>query len=129
MQVCDVMMPEISYADNIIVGVIHKTKWFWYVSEKELWFMDLVKFSQAFVNKGHNADMTNFSERFNIPVINEETVEQFLAEIEQYHTDVTTLSIIFLDHLPASTWDDVIEMCPSLLIDFDHKKLLSLFPE
>jgi hypothetical protein len=123
------MIPEIRYADKIIVGVVYKAKWFWYVSEKEFWFMDLVKLNQAFLKRGYTTDMTDFSARFNIPIVNEETVEQFLVAMAPYQTDVTTLSIIFVNYLPAKSWDDIIEMCPSLLLDFDRKKLWSLFPE
>src|SRR5205807_1298043 len=52
-----------------------------------------------------------------------------LSEMNRYRVDKNTLEELLLDKTPISSWDDVAELCPSLLIDFDRKRLMSLFPE
>ena len=37
------MVLEPLYAENIIVGVIYNKKFKWYVTDKELWFLDYNK--------------------------------------------------------------------------------------
>ena len=119
----------LEYAVDIIVGVIFQSQWSWYVSEKEFWFMDLSKFRQAFINRGYSELTPNYSWRFNIPSLNENTAEQFFNSMEKYHIDTTTLSELILAKPFTNCWDDISELCPSLLLNFERKSLKSLFPE
>ncbi len=48
-------MLEPIYAENVIVGVIHKKQFQWYVTDRELWYLDYVKFAQAFESEGDSA--------------------------------------------------------------------------
>ena len=123
------MLLEPQYAQNIIVGVIFQGEWQWYVTDKELWFLDLVKLSNAFKSKGYDMDDDN-SERFGIRFLNEQTAELFLSHIQEYKVEVDDLRQKVLETCSSSEkCDCILDMCPVLHIDFDNRILFSMYPE
>lgn len=124
------MSLKIEYAVDVIAGVLLRGDWGWYVSDKALWVMDQVKYRQAFVDAGYEpAPVDVGSDRFHIPVLNEETAERFLAEMRPHRVDKAALSEELLRRQPASSSDDIIDLCPSLFVNFDGKVFKSLYPE
>lgn len=134
------MPEEIIYARNVIVAVRRHNQWYWYISDKELWVLDLVKLAKAFDTHFTSAP-TSFSGRFSIPVVNEVTAEQFLAHMAPYQVNVGYLREVVrqridLTELSAASeesaeemLDDWLELLPSLLVDFDNRSLFSLYAE
>lgn len=122
------MALKIEYGEDIIVGVSFRGEWGWYVSEKDFWLMDQVGYGEAFTDAGHVLPPAGV-DRFDIPILNEETAGRFLELMESTRVDKAALSEEILSRLPASSWDELIELCPSLLIDFERKVLKSLYPE
>lgn len=111
---------DVAYAENIIVGTVHDKKWVWYVSEVDTWILDSDKFSRAF----GQFDVSNTFD-WN----NENAVEKFLYEINDESVEKYELSELLSRKLPVYDWDDLIEFCPSLYVNFDEKILKSLYPE
>lgn len=69
-------MLEPIYAENVIVGVIHKKQFQWYVTDRELWYLDYVKFAQAF--ESHLVvDEYIEPERKGIEILSSENAELF----------------------------------------------------
>lgn len=70
------------YAENIIVLVKYMESHKWFVTDKEIWFLDLKKRITAYIEKGfHFPNPNDFSERFDIPIVNENTAQEFLKHI------------------------------------------------
>ena len=114
------------YAQNIIVFVTFKSSTGWYVADKELWFLDLRKFADAFISKGYAVpNPEDFSDRFNIPVVNEDTASAFLLCIQDCKASADELKQV----LEQKTYDHISDMVPSLYVNFDEKRLLSSYPE
>ncbi|MEH7581933.1 hypothetical protein V7170_08635, partial [Priestia megaterium] len=89
-------MLEPIYAENVIVGVVHKKQFQWYVTDRELWYLDYVKLAQAFENEGDSAvDEYIEPERKGIEVLSSENAELFLKRIESYKVDAATLLKLF----------------------------------
>ncbi|MDT0145800.1 hypothetical protein Q9R38_04745 [Priestia aryabhattai] len=123
-------MLEPIYAENVIVGVIHKKQFQWYVTDRDLWYLDYVKFAQAFENEGYSAvDEYIEPERKGIEVLSSENAELFLKRIESYKVDAATLLKLFEDKIESGDGEDVLDFSPSFLVDFDQKTFYSLFPE
>ncbi|MCM3020429.1 hypothetical protein M3582_20290 [Priestia megaterium] len=121
-------MLEPIYAENVIVGVIHKKQFQWYVTDRELWYLDYVKFAQAF--ESHlAADEYIEPERKGIEVLNNENAELFLQRIESYKADAATLLKLFENKIESKGEEDVLDFSPSFLVDFDQKAFYSMFPE
>ena len=72
------MKPE--YAQDIIVGVMRKKTFCWYVTNKVIWFLDYVKWGRAF---DPNAE-DSAKERFDILVVDDAHEEAFFEHIEPY---------------------------------------------
>lgn len=124
------MLLEPQYAQNIIVAVIFHGEWRWYVTDKELWFLDLNKLTNAFSDKGYDMNEEDDSERFGIRVLSEQTADLFLSLIQELRVEVTDLRQKVLEVCSsADNYDCILDVCPVLCIDFDKKVLFSLYPE
>ncbi|MEI4527110.1 MULTISPECIES: hypothetical protein [Priestia] len=123
-------MLEPIYAENVIVGVIHKKQFQWYVTDRELWYLDYVKFAQAFENEGDLAvDEYIEPERKGMEILSSENAGLFLKRIESYKGDAATLLKLFENKIESGEEEDVLDFIPSFLVDFDQKVFYSLFPE
>ncbi|MCX7571109.1 hypothetical protein OS242_14250 [Tumebacillus sp. DT12] len=114
-----------AYAENIIVGTVYKGSWQWYVTDQDLWFMDLVKYEDAFAAKGYETSNSDFSERFGIGVLDQETAAIFFEQIKEYRVDAQELSNMLL----LEEYEGILDMQPALYVNFDEKELISLYPE
>ncbi|KKI89761.1 hypothetical protein WQ54_24780 [Bacillus sp. SA1-12] len=121
------MTIDIEYAETIIVGVLYREKWNWYVTDKEMWFLDLIKFEKAFIDAGYELyNPGDYSDRFDIPIINRHTVANFIEYIEEYKVTTTQLAKMLLEE---SDKDEIDKYKPSLFVNFDTETLISNFPE
>ncbi|ADE69697.1 hypothetical protein Bmeg_00799 [Bacillus megaterium] len=119
-------MLEPTYAENVIVGVIHKKQFQWYVTDRELWYLDYVKFAQAF--ESHlAADEYIEPERKGIEVLSSENAELFLQRIESYKADTATLLKLFEDKIESKDEEDVLDFSPSFLMTLMKKRSTHCF--
>ncbi|MGE1128325.1 hypothetical protein [Bacillus wiedmannii] len=125
------MKLEPLYAENIIVAVIYKNEFRWYVTDKELWFLDYNKLDNAYKNLGISIeDNDETEERNEIKVLDHENVEVFLVRINQYKTTKEELNYLLLENIKRkNAGEDLLDFSPVLLINFDNKILYSMFPE
>src|SRR5690606_22983456 len=89
-------------------------------------FLDLKKLISSYLEKGfeiHNPD--DFSERFGIAVVNEDTAEEFLQKISEFEVSNEELREIVVQR----KYSHISDMLPSLYVNFDGKKLTSFYPE
>ncbi len=123
------MKIQIEYAQHIIVAVVFNTIWSWYVTEKDYWYLDLMKLEQAFLDKDYELpNVGDYSERFNIAILNENSAEKFLEQINECKVSTAELRESLIASDPHNL-DSLIEFVPSLFVDFDKKSLRSQFPE
>jgi len=128
----NIMKLNVQYGENIIVGVKFKEEFDWFVTEKDYWYLDLIKLENSFLNKGYMLfNQGDYSERFDIPILNEKSAATFLNEIKEYKVNMSKLNelVVALDLNKTKRKQIIMEFVPSLFIDFDSKLLLSLFPE
>mgnify|MGYP006959863023 CR=1 FL=1 len=119
-----------NYTENIIVAVILDGDLTWYVSDKEIWFLDYQKRIEAFKNRGYNVnidyidgsrknnlvlDTSNFLEFLNLIKQNKATVEELRKSLLKNKSDID------------DSWK--YDYRPSLYIDFDKKILYSNYSE
>jgi hypothetical protein len=117
-------MLEVQPVQEIIVYVIFESKRYWFISEKELWVLDYVKFCDAF-GEGNR----DFSSRFGIEILDKKSFESF-----RYHIlkdEVTTLQLkdLIQRKAPLISWDESGHLFPALMVDFDEKRLFHVFSE
>ncbi|MEM7160541.1 MAG: hypothetical protein AAF799_47330 [Myxococcota bacterium] len=102
----------------------------WYDSAPEFWILDQKKWADAFIAAGHDVDATDFSERFDLPVVDETTATEFLARMTEFRVSQQRLGErLEKAAVTASGWFDIADHLPMLFVDFDAKKLWSLHPE
>ncbi|WP_298845010.1 hypothetical protein [Clostridium sp.] len=115
------------YAENIIVGVNFNSEFNWYVTDKELWILDQVKWINDYNENGINYEvLDDFLERFDMPIVSEENANIFLKYIEDYKTNYGELMVLVKNKDVEET---ILELSPSLFVDFDKKRLYSCYPE
>ncbi|WP_258875288.1 hypothetical protein [Paenibacillus sp. VMFN-D1] len=99
------LMPE--YAHNIIVGVVFRNQWSWYITEREYWFL--------------NVEM---EDRFGIEVLDETTAAEFFRLISDFRVPSTELSQMLVDLQDSfQHQDEVLEFVPALYVHFDDRLL------
>jgi hypothetical protein len=123
------MKSNVEYGQDIVVGTKYMNQFRWYISEKEIWIMDQRKWTQAFVEAGYDVSEDDYSERFNIPILNENTAEGFFKSVENDYVTTQHLQALLKSCGSYNRWDDFSHLMPSLFVDFDDKKLISHFPE
>ena len=115
------------YAENIIVSIIINGKFHWYITEKDVWILDINKYADDFVKNGYKFDI-QFALKFrgDIAIIEKENALTFL---ELYKENATS-SYQLKEMLQNREYEDtVLSMRPSLYINFDKEELYSLYPE
>ena len=124
------MFPEPEYAQNIIVGVMFRHTFAWYVTEKEDWYLDYPKYERAWLTAGFPPlSGGDYADRFYIAILNEETAEQFLSSRADRRVPASTLSSMMLARKEVDKQDDLLDFFPSLFVNFDQKQLFSQYPE
>lgn len=121
------MKIQIEYGEDVIVGVIYRRSFFWYVTEKEVWFLDQNKWGEAFSQAGY--EVPEGTDRFGIDVVDETTADRFLSEIESFRVLAGDLRAAFAERLREAPEEARDEFAPALLVDFDARRLASMFPE
>lgn len=117
------------YAENLIVGVVYEKIFSWYITDKEIWFLDYNIWSEAF-DEDSNGDYEYCIERKGIPVVDCATAKQFLNNLSNYRITANKLRKKLQNKRKRKEdLEDYLDFSPSLYVDFDKKKLYSLFPE
>ncbi len=121
------MLLKPKYAQNIIVGVKTSSQFSWYLTERDVWILDIMKYKESYEKNGFSFDIDfALSLRNNISVVNEENHDLYLEEYTDYIILSSELKKLVEHHDYEST---ILELRPSLYIDFNQKILLSLYPE
>ncbi len=115
-------LPE--YGEEIIVLVKFNDVYSYYLSNKEYWILDNDKWGEGF-----ETDSGIFPGRRGFEVLDSNNWPEFKKTLEKWEVSTSDLSQMILDKLPLVSWTESSELFPVLLIDFDSKKLFSLFPE
>ncbi|MBJ8105116.1 MULTISPECIES: hypothetical protein [Bacillus cereus group] len=125
------MILEPLYAENIVVAVIYNNEFRWYVTDKELWFLDYNKLDNAYKNLGVSTeDNYETEERNGIKVLDNENIEVFLQRINKYNVTKEELNYLLLENIKSkNAGEDLLDFSPVLLINFDDTILYSMFPE
>ncbi|MPN40665.1 hypothetical protein SDC9_188203 [bioreactor metagenome] len=121
---------------NIIVGLKWRGKFAWYVSLKDMWFLDETalerEYEQWCKRKGLplNFAVSEDDERYGLCVLNEKNVNLFLPRIAKYAVSSDELREYMKLAMNIKSRDEVtLEYMPSLYIDFDKKILYSMYTE
>ncbi len=114
----------------VIVVVQHRGEWLWFRSDPEYWILDQRKWVAAFRSAGFQLADYDFSERFDIPVVDQGTVDAFVAKMASFSVSKAQLAADFLEaEAAAGDWLDVADALPVLFVDFDNERLWSLDSE
>lgn len=127
----DIMVLEPLYSENIIVAVIYNNELKWYITDKELWFLDYNKLDNAYKNLGISIQDNNEpEERSGIKVLDNENVDVFLQRVDKYMATKEELNYLLLENIESkSEGEDLLDLSPVLLINFNNRTLYSMFPE
>lgn len=116
--------------EKVVVVVKHKSAFHWYMSDRELWVLDLPKWTQAFTDAGYEVPEIDASERFGIPVVNEQTMDRFLEEMEQFRIDRSVLSEGLARRFSqAQSWWDVGKLFPMIFVNCDKRHVSAFYSQ
>lgn len=131
------MLLEPKALENIIVGLLVDNIFKWYISPKDLWFLDKKKQADAYIKKFKEIGLENIGynieeddERKGIEVLDEHSFNDFILRIEKFSVSTNELrELLKLNLLTKSKEDTFYSFLPSLYVDLDKRELYSLYPE
>lgn len=126
------MKVEPNYPGEIIILIKNNGQYFWFVSEKELWILDLVKLDNAFNKRSNLPEVTEVhyeDERKGFEILNEKNVDQFLEVMKDYKVDFSELKEFFKLYSEVYPEYPKEKIQPAFYIDFDKKCFYSYFDE
>lgn len=131
------MLLEPKSTQNIIVGTLVEDNFKWFVTEKDLWFMDYEKRRNDYKNKikkyNLHYDMDTHiinNERKDIDILNEFTIGKFINNIQMYKVTTDELrELVELSLVIDGKKITYFNFLPSLYLDFDNRELYSLYSE
>ena len=113
------------YAENLVVAIKNRGDIEWYVLEKDYCYLDYSKLEEVYQKKGYNFLIDN-ELRFGIKIVSEKTKSQFIDAIKKYKLNTEELKQMLIGESDSNAR---LAYNPSVLIDFDSKKLLSYYAE
>lgn len=128
------MLVEPNYPDDIIVLVKNKTNFLWYVSEKELWIMNLKRLGDDIDMKlktlGKKVGERYIDkEREGLEILDHNNIDIFENRMKQYRVTYQELLDYFETHPEQLYYRNNTEVLPEFYIDFDTKIFYSYFTE
>lgn len=112
----------------VVVVVKYRGAFRWYRSDRELWVLDLHKWQQEFVKAGYETPEVDSSDRFGIDIVNEATIDRFLAEMEEFEIERSKLADALSRRFPAAqSWWDVGKLFPILFVDADKRHVTAFY--
>jgi len=118
------------YTKNIIVAVIIDKNLSWYVTEREIWYLDYERLLDSYRKRGYDVGSSPTEDaRKNMLILDSDTASDFLKNIKEYRTTADDLKKQLVGRIDESgdTWR--FDFRPSLYVDFDKKILYSLYSE
>ncbi len=124
------MFPEPEYAQNIVVGVLFRHVFAWYVTEREYWYLDYTKYHRALLAAGYAHPISeSYADRFYMAIVNEHTAELFLSLIAEKCVPARALSQMMVARKAHDEQNDLLDFAPCFLVNFDQRQFSSLYPE
>lgn len=124
------MFPEPEYAQNIVVGVLFRGMFAWYITEREYWCLDYTKYHRVLLAASKAGILPDASaDRFGIPILDEHTAASFLSFIADKQVPASVLSQMMVVRRESDEHDDLLDFAPCLCVDFDHRQFFSQYPE
>ena len=123
--------------ENIIVGVLINNHFKWYVSTKDIWFLDRKKLEEAYKKKFKEMGIAytgpfieEDDERKGIDILDEDSYAEFAPRMAKYAVSTKELrESLKLNLLTETKEDTFYSFMPSLYVNFDKRELYSLYSE
>ncbi|MDA7028113.1 hypothetical protein PJ311_16180 [Bacillus sp. CLL-7-23] len=123
------MYLEPSDYDNVVVLIKYNKKYQYYVTDKELWVLDLNKLKLAFQIMGYQMNLIE-DERMGFDVLTKEQYSIYKDKIKRYEVNYDELKDYYqLFQLIKEPQDDIREILPLFYIDFDKELFYSFYTE
>ena len=114
----------------MLVAVKFEGCYRWYDSEPDYWVLDQRAWGEAFELAGYETDMSDYTDRFGIAVVDASTAECFLSNMSIFAVNRESLGDLFyIAAEEASDWWSIMDYVPALLVDFDSRELWSIYSE
>lgn len=115
--------------ENVIALVRKDGRWVYYATEVDVWVLDWAAWQKAFVDAGYPATPVGGDERGGVMVLNQETAGRALAALEESVVSEEELRRALRAEMPIASWEQVMHLFPTVLVDFDARRLCSVYSE
>lgn len=120
---------DMDVTDETIIALVRfRGDFIWFRSEPDYWILDDRKWGQDYLAAGYGGDPSDSSHRFGIAVVNQETAHEFVSKMTPFLVPGSVLKEEFLlVHEIADDWFDIAEYLPVVFVDFDSRRVWSIY--
>ncbi len=110
-----------------VISLIKRNgEYLYYMAPEDVWVLDRQAWRGLFVKHGVDVPELSQSERFGMPLVNQDNALMFIGAITPYKISAQDLVGELRKTYPAEDWFDVSHLFPKVLIDFDATRLVSV---
>ncbi|MBC2322550.1 hypothetical protein [Listeria booriae] len=118
------------YTENVIVAVVVNEKFSWYITDKEIWYLDYEKRLAAFKKQGFEINISYIDEsRKNCLVLDTANASSFLFSIKVWETSTNHLKEMLIHEISDSDDKWKYDYRPSIYVNFDERIYYSMYSE
>ena len=122
------LIPE--YAENIVVAVVYNGNFSWYVTDKEIWYMDYEKRINVFQEKGFQITLDMVDDaRKDLLILDTDNVQLFEKKLLAFKATTAGLQEFMNMAKEEDEEEWRYDYSPSLYFNFDHKIMYSSYRE
>jgi hypothetical protein len=115
---------------TILVCARHQSEWLWFQSPIDFWVLDQEKWTRGFRERGFEVPDDDYAARFGIPIVDDDTVDDFLALMAEFGRLREDLEAeLGARSESARSWWDIAELMPVFFVDFDARCAYSVYGE
>jgi hypothetical protein len=115
--------------EKVLAVICNGGQWAYYAAEVDIWVMDWEAWGRAFVSAGYSASLRDLAFRGGVSVLDENSVGRALGALENALVSEDSLRQSLRAKMPIVSWWDVSHLFPVVFIDFDSRRLFSVYSE
>lgn len=113
-----------------VLALIHNGgQWTYYSAAVDLWVMDWKAWGRSFVDAGYPNTPFDSACRGGVLMLDEDSVGRALSALEEAVVSEESLRQLLRAKVPIGAWEDVMHLFPAVLIDFESRRLFSVYSE
>lgn len=123
------MSMKIDFDDNVLAAIHNAGSWNYCIAPVDIWVMDWEAWGASYAQAGYPDPPSDGRSRGGVLILDETSVGLALASSDVVVVPEESLRQLLRSRVQVTDWEEVMHLFPAVLIDFESRKLLSVYSE